>query len=415
MRRTGCRRKALTQGGFAEELILQLKKSPFWALSVATHFLVLFILTLIPSDNEGWRFDHEGTLQASFDSRDDNLDLAADEDELAEIPLVEEKLDDIPELSAPEDPFEQVDDADSPQNDGPRLTALPTPDVTPVDIGLAPRLTNFRNRQAKRLPDVKEQELKRAFNKGQSDSVNKRSADVLRGQLGLGRGGGGSGDLPAKSDLLVVQGSFDQIGKVLDALEIAYTTTSAEELIRGRRVKLNDYKFVFWNCGEAPQADLSRFHAKIKAWVKKGGYLFTTDWGIAHVLAPAFPEYVSTHGNRAPLVETVLHVQPNAKTRHHPLLEGVFLRDAKAQWWLEQASFDIVIEDRENVEVLIECPQLKRIFHREPAVAITFRHGKGRVLHVMGHYFQKMGNLAGTLAGHRLALNFILEKMKSER
>jgi hypothetical protein len=36
------------------------------------------------------------------------------------------------------------------------------------------------------------------------------------------------------------------------------------------------------------------------------------------------------------------------------------------------------------------------------------------VLHVMGHYFQKMGNLAGTIATHRLALNFVIERLKKE-
>ena len=199
---------------------------------------------------------------------------------------------------------------------------------------------------------------------------------------------------------------------MLDALKIPYSTAAAEDVVRGRRVKLDGFKFVFWNCGELPQSSIASFREKLERWVRKGGYLFSTDWGIAHVVAPTFPAYVATAGNRAPLVETVLHIEPNKDNKRHPLLEGVFLRDTQAQWWLEQASFDIKIEDRDKVEVLIDCPQLAKIFHRDPAVAVTFRHGKGRVLHVMGHYYQKMGNLAGTLAAHRLALNFIMEKLE---
>ena len=73
------------------------------------------------------------------------------------------------------------------------------------------------------------------------------------------------------------------------------------------------------------------------------------------------------------------------------------------------------VEEDDSLTVLIESPALRDQFNRSPAVAATFHYGRGRVLHTMGHYYQEAGNLAGTIAGHRLALNFILEKMKSER
>ena len=33
----------------------------------------------------------------------------------------------------------------------------------------------------------------------------------------------------------------------------------------------------------------------------------------------------------------------------------------------------------------------------------------------MGHYFQAAGNIAGTMAVHRLALNFVLMRLEQDR
>jgi hypothetical protein len=48
-------------------------------------------------------------------------------------------------------------------------------------------------------------------------------------------------------------------------------------------------------------------------------------------------------------------------------------------------------------------------------VAATFHYGRGRVLHAVGHYYQEAGNLAGTIAAHRLALNFVLMRLAQDK
>jgi hypothetical protein len=70
---------------------------------------------------------------------------------------------------------------------------------------------------------------------------------------------------------------------------------------------------------------------------------------------------------------------------------------------------------KDAVTVLIECPMLSDTFNRSSAVAATFHYGRGRVLHTMGHYFQEAGNLVGTMAAHRLALNFVLMRLDQDR
>jgi len=128
------------------------------------------------------------------------------------------------------------------------------------------------------------------------------------------------------------------------------------------------------------------------------------------VLMEAFPGYVQSHGPRRPLPETIVDIGPAKRQAGNELLEGVFHRGVQGRWWLEQASFDIQ-PLRRDVKVLIESPDLKDLYGRNPAVAVTFKYGRGRVLHVMGHYYQEAGNLAGTVSAQRLALNFVLMRI----
>ncbi|MHC4820415.1 MAG: hypothetical protein ACYTDX_01685, partial [Planctomycetota bacterium] len=38
------------------------------------------------------------------------------------------------------------------------------------------------------------------------------------------------------------------------------------------------------------------------------------------------------------------------------------------------------------------------------------QHGKGKVLHLLGHAWQKQGNLKGTYGMQRIVLNFLLDR-----
>ena len=119
-------------------------------------------------------------------------------------------------------------------------------------------------------------------------------------------------------------------------------------------------------------------------------------------------------GARAPLQEMVVRIKPVPSRKRHPLLQGVFHPGVQGRWWLEQASFDMIVQKPQEVTVLIESPDLEELFGRSPAVAATFDYGQGRVLHVLGHYYQEAGNLAGTVSAHRLALNFVMARLQAD-
>jgi hypothetical protein len=180
--------------------------------------------------------------------------------------------------------------------------------------------------------------------------------------------------------------------------------------------KLGRHKLLFWNCGEVPSPRVLALVAPAVAqFVRDGGYLFTTDWGVGALLGHAFPNRLTTRGQRQPLPEMVIDIAPAAEASGHPLLEGVFRPRVQARWWIEQASFDLRVVDGAEVTVLVESATLAEVPGRSPAVAATFVHGRGRVLHVLGHYYQQQGNLQGTIASHRLALNLMLLRLAKDK
>jgi hypothetical protein len=401
------------QYDFGETLVLQLKRSPFFILSGVIHALAfLLIMLLMPTRPGTWDGTGPGTLIAEMqapaeESRSD--DPMDDEALPPEISSTDEEILTPPEMQ-PDLPAPQVPETEA---EAPQLEGLPEPELDPVEVGLTPRGSAFGRVRPRQQQVADPKTLAQSFSKGGAEGVNREAARIVR-DMALGRGTSGPrGRLPQKSELLVVDGQYDHMENVLHALRVPFTRADPISLIQPGRMDLDRFKVIFWNCGDLlPEGMMRRFRPRLREWIRKGGYLFTTDWAIAQVLSPMFQTQIATSGGSKALnLELVLHIQPTKEHAKHPLLKGVFLRGARGQWWLERASFDIIVRDKRAVQVLIEAPQLERGHSRDPAVAVTFEHGRGRVLHVLGHYFQEAGNLAGTVASHRLALNFVMLRM----
>ncbi len=400
---------------FGEALVLQLKRSPFFILSGVIHALLfLLLMLLMPARAGTWDGDGPGTLVSELPSMgEQNLtDDELDEEMLPpEIDSADESVETPPEMQ-PDLPAPPAEETEA---DAPQLEGLPQPEIEPVEVGLTPRSSAFGRVRPRQQQVADPKALAKTFTKGGAEGVNREAARIVR-NMALGRGASGPrGRLPRKSELLVVDGQYDHMENVLHALRVPFTRVDPISLIQPGRTDLDRFKVIFWNCGD-PLAEglMRRFRPRLREWIRKGGYLFTTDWAIAQILSPMFQTQIATSGGSKALNnEVVLHIQPSRENADHPLLKGVFLRRARGQWWLERASFDIIVRDRRAVKVLIEAPQLERAYRRDPAVAITFEHGRGRVLHVLGHYFQEAGNLAGTIASQRLALNFVMLSMSS--
>jgi hypothetical protein len=293
---------------------------------------------------------------------------------------------------------------------------LPSPEPwesSPMAVGVQPSLHAAGARTPRRSPAASKQDLKQVFSETSAGTANDKAAGLVRKRLGIGGGGRGSAleDLE-KTDILVVDGAFDRMGQVLDALKLPFLLVSPFALAQPSAPSLDRHKVIFYNCGESlPKRMQTIVSKRLRDYVDQGGYIYTTDWALESVLTSAFPGYLSTKGRKAQLPETVVEIEPAADQKDHPLLDGVFVPGTQGRWWLEQASFDVEVLKPREVTVLIKSPTLEEIYGRSSAVAVTFAHGRGRVLHVMGHYYQKAGNIVGTMSAHHLALNFVLMRM----
>ncbi len=405
---------------FGMALVAGLRRAPFWAISLGIHALIFVVLSLLLDQLPDDPAAGPPAMAAMVDAGDQVRDESSHEEHHAE----EQEQ---PRLSAQQpDPlpadFDPTPTPPQPETQTPWVDRLP--DVvaeqdTPLDIGLMPSLASASRKPKPARPIAPLADLTRSFGTAGATQGNQEAARLVRDMLVRGgRQGKGSRltDIGSR-DILVVQGSFDHIERVLDLLALPYERRAPWTLAQEGGDNFDAHKIVFWNCSEnmLPAKRLDQVARSLRRFVSKGGYLFTTDWCIATVIEPAFPGYMQTKGRDGRLPEMVLDIQPARHAEGHPLLEGVFLPRTQGQWWLEQASFDVVVAKPDDVTVLMEAPALHDIYKRSSVIAATFNFGRGRVLHSVGHYFQEQGNVAGTVAAHRLALNFVLMKLDQDK
>jgi hypothetical protein len=149
-------------------------------------------------------------------------------------------------------------------------------------------------------------------------------------------------------------------------------------------------------------------------FVRNGGYVFTSDWGLS-IVERALPGYIRNGGNVGP--KTVA-IRPRAGKERHAFLEDVFYETARGSttslrkflWEIDSASYLIKVEKPGSVETLVESAELPK----SPAVAVVVTPEAeggarpGRVLHILSH-FQKQATQQGDYALQAMLLNFMLD------
>ena len=239
------------------------------------------------------------------------------------------------------------------------------------------------------------------FGKSGADEAMYTVARALAGDGGAGRLLGDVRGRAGGRSIVVLRGEFDRCESVLGKLELPHVLADPADLAAGPIGR--DVKAIVVGC--CPHPLPPQAVQNIERWVARGGRLFTTDWGLETVLDRAFGRYVRCARDRNRVImlpELVVDVQPAAA---HRLTEGVPPRKQIARWWLEESTIPVHVVDRQAVSVLLTAPELGRR-HNAPAAAVTFAHGEGRVLHMLGHVYQQQGNLRGAYALHRILLNF---------
>ncbi len=203
-----------------------------------------------------------------------------------------------------------------------------------------------------------------------------------------------------ESSIIIVAGSYDKIELVLDLIKVPYILIQPNDV---NQINLRPDQILIINCpGNIDDKGLQ----KIEQFVKKGGFLFTTDWALLNVLEKIFPEYVKY--NQRPTGDDCVSVEVVDKS--NKFLEGLFQADADPIWWLESLSYPIMIINKEKVKVLIASREMEKKYGEAPIV-ITFSYGDGgTILHMTSHYYLQRAELR-TSRHKSSAAKYVMDEM----
>ena len=201
-----------------------------------------------------------------------------------------------------------------------------------------------------------------------------------------------------EADVIVVQGEYDHIEQVLSLSRTPFTLVGPRQL---DNAELRPDQIIFINC---PGRIGPKGLRKLTTFVSRGGFLFTTDWALKHVLEPAFPGYVAY--NEKATADEVVRVE--LLDGGDPFLKSLLGPEDDPQWWLEGSSYPIRILDEKKVHVLVASKQIGERYGESP-VFVTFDHGEGKVYHMISHfYLQRSETRTGRQEAS--AANYLAEK-----
>jgi len=201
-----------------------------------------------------------------------------------------------------------------------------------------------------------------------------------------------------QADVLVVKGEYDHIEQVLSLSRTPFTLVSPQQM---DDVELRPDQIVFINCpGHIGPKGLR----KLTTFVAAGGFLFTTDWALKHVLEPAFPGYVEF--NQRKTADEVVRVE--LLDTVDPFLKSLLGPDDDPQWWLEGSSYPIRILNKDKVHVLVTSKEIEGKYGESP-VFITFDYEAGKIYHMISHFYLQRSETR-TARQQASAANYMAEK-----
>ena len=189
-------------------------------------------------------------------------------------------------------------------------------------------------------------------------------------------GAGKDLDSLGDNEVIVARGGYDYIERVFSKMGMPCKVVDPSAF---DAFAPSPDQIVFLNCpgnvGKEGVRNLADF-------VEKGGFLFTTDWALKHVIAPAFPGTLRFNGNMT--ADEVVRVEIDSKD--DPFLQSLIGEGDDPQWWLEGSSYPIEVLDEDRVEVLVRSKEVKDKYGESPIFA-SFDHGEGKVYHMISHFY----------------------------
>jgi hypothetical protein len=184
------------------------------------------------------------------------------------------------------------------------------------------------------------------------------------------------GDLGAhlKNEVINIKGQWDDSGHALHNFGIPFTKISPNRI---NDAALAGTKVLIVDCAGELQPDELR---TVGQFVHNGGYLITTDWALDGCLTRAIPGYVMWNSGYSPSEIVDAHVMT-------PDNEFVKACASKAYWKLDSKCETVKVMRPDQVTVLVRSRLLMRDDPDQAGVlAFTFNYGKGKVLHLVGHF-----------------------------
>jgi len=178
------------------------------------------------------------------------------------------------------------------------------------------------------------------------------------------------------SDIIIVSGTYDHIQNVFSQLDMKFALVAPGKF---KFIKLNPEQIIFINC---PGNIGSNGIRKVKKFVHNGGFVFTTDWALRNIVEPAFPNYIR-YNNRSTGDEVV---RVEILSDNDPFLQTLIDGNDDPQWWLEGASYPIQIINKKEVDIIVKSKEVEEKYG-ESAIFVTFQYGKGRVYHMISHFY----------------------------
>ena len=179
-----------------------------------------------------------------------------------------------------------------------------------------------------------------------------------------------------QSEVIVSAGVHDNIEQVFNGIGLKHNLINPQQF---EKIDLDPDQIIFINC---PGNVTSKGLRNLVTFVEKGGFLFTTDWALRHVIEPGFPGYIRY--NNRPTNDEVVRVDILAE--EDPFLQSLIGPNDDPQWWLEGSSYPIEILNHKEVDILIKSKEIEKKYG-ESAVFVTFDYGKGKIYHMISHFY----------------------------
>lgn len=175
-------------------------------------------------------------------------------------------------------------------------------------------------------------------------------------------------------EVIEIKGQWDKADHTLKNLGIPHMTIGSGQL---KNIGLERTKVLVVNC--AGKLDRNALQG-IRDFVMRGGYLLTTDWALDNMLRQTFPGFVEWNKGKS---------KGNVVDAHVVLPEREFFQGtvSNASWKLDEESQTVRVLRPDVVKVLAVSRDLTPLDpDRQGILAVAFAFGKGKVLHMVGHF-----------------------------